>query len=348
MGVIQKVVTFIILRTVSLCLSIPIILRLVYQRWKVGKSFFYVKPRPTPPPILSDKKWGTHSYVTLKSQGIKLHYVEAGDRNRPLILCVHGFPECWFSWRNQLQEFSSKYWVVAVDLRGYGSSDKPPGRSSYQVDNMIEDLRQLVGALGKEKCILMAHDWGAVLAWRLVIQYPDLFTGHISMNGPHPGVFGKHLRNSFKQIRMSWYIYFFQMPWIPELVFRAQDLAVLTQMYRGPKNDVDKYPDEVIEAYKYYFSQDGAWTPPINYYRNIDFADDSTKIPKVKVPTLIVWGTEDMALDRRLADLAAEECVFARVKYVEGATHWVQQDNPKVVNKLVWEFLNSDEWISAF
>nr|XP_053634009.1 epoxide hydrolase 4-like [Cherax quadricarinatus] len=342
MGTIGQFLISALIRLISLAISVVVLVGLLRRRWKVGKQFFYVKPRPTPPPILTDPQWGTHAYVDLKEQGIKLHYVEAGDRKNPLIVFVHGFPEFWFSWRHQLKHFSQKYWVVAVDMRGYGESDKPSSKSQYNTDLLIQDLRYFVLALGK-KCTLVAHDWGAVLAWQLVTLHPELFTAHISLNGPHPGAYQKYIRKSFTQLRMSWYICFFQTPWIPELMLRSHDLQSLEKMFRGTKKNVLAFPDDVIEAFKYYYSQKGAFTPPINYYRNIVIGD-SRKLPvsKIRVPTLVIWGTDDLALSKPLAKLSSQECESGELKFVEGASHWVQQDSPDIVNTLIQQYLDSN------
>ncbi|KAK7070664.1 Epoxide hydrolase 4 [Halocaridina rubra] len=334
-----KILAVCVKYSLSTIINLFILGGLLIKRLIVGKDFFHVKPRPVPPSILTDKKWGMHSYMSLKTQGIKLHYVEAGDRQNPLIVCVHGFPECWFSWRHQLQELSQNYWVVAVDMRGYADSDKPSKLSDYKTNTLTEDLRQFVLALGKDKCILMAHDWGAALAWRLVIQYPELFSAHINLNGPHPSVFAKHLQSSWRQKLMSWYMLFFQFPWIPELAISVQDLKMFEDMFKGMKKNDEDY-DAVIEGFKYYFSQKGALTPPLNYYRNIDFASIAEKIPKVKVPTLIIWGVNDIALSKDLAIKAVDECETAELKFVEDATHFVQQDKPQEVNAYILDYLS--------
>lgn len=337
----KQVLARIGIQLLSTLISLVILLGLLIKRLIVGKDFFNIKPRPNPPSILTDPKWGTHHFVSLKTQGIRLHYVEAGDRQKPLIVCVHGFPECWFSWRHQLQHLSQNYWVVAVDLRGYGDSDKPSKTSDYDTNLLVEDLHQFILALGKDKCTLLAHDWGGALAWQLVLKYPQLFNYHINCNGPHPTAFKKHMDSSWKQKFMSWYIIFFQTPWIPELYISCEDLKGLEEIFRGNNNNVEAFPDEVIEAFKYHYSKKGALTPPINYYRNIDFTAFDVKIPKVTVPTLIIWGVDDIALGKELAILAVSECESAELKFVEGASHWVQQDKPKEVNSYILEYLSS-------
>lgn len=337
---VKQIIRLIVLKLLSAAIALTVLAGLLFRRWRSGGNYFKIKPRPTPPSILNDKKWGTHRYMSLKKQGIRLHYVEKGNSDNPLIVCLHGFPECWFSWRHQLENLSDKYWVVAVDMRGYADSDKPSAKSAYDIALLVEDIREFILGLGQDKCVLMAHDWGGAIAWQLVLRYPELFHAHVSCNGPHPVAFMKAFRKSWKQLFMSWYMVFFQTPYIPELSLRVKDLEIFEKAFRGGQYK-EAYPDNVIEAYKYYYAQKGALTPPINYYRNIDFGRGTENIPKVTVPTLIIWGSKDAYLVKEMAILAGAECETSVVKYLDNATHWVQQDEPQQVNSIVREYLAS-------
>lgn len=159
----------------------------IFNLIRYGRMYFSVKRRDQPPALLTDSDLGTHDLATLAS-GIKIHYVSAGDRNKPLVLFLHGFPECWFSWRlvytltwdantslmllnlidslfimiirHQIRDLKKDYWVVACDLRGYGDSDKPNGKENYKSQLIVEDVKQLIEHLGRNSVILVAHDWG--------------------------------------------------------------------------------------------------------------------------------------------------------------------------------------------
>ncbi|XP_042857529.1 epoxide hydrolase 4-like isoform X2 [Penaeus japonicus] len=338
MDMVKKVVVRCITLFISLCISLVIAANLFYRRLKVGRDFFRMKTYVAPQSLL-DSELGIHNYIYLKNQGIKLHYVEKGDRCKPLILLVHGFYESWFSWRHQLGEFSADYWVVAVSLRGYDDSDKPSGTSEYTLMKMVEDLREFVLALGKDKCTFIGHDGGAVVGWVLVSKYPDLFERFITCNGSHPFAYKTHLKKSFKQMKKSWYVFFNQMPYLPELCFAANDYELLCRFYYEDNENSETFTDEVIQAYKYYFSQKGALTVAVNFYRNIDFMS-SLQIPKMRIPTLIIWGTENKFLDKELAKLSARECEDVQVKYIDGAGHFVQQQEPVYFNKLIWEYIS--------
>ncbi|CAL4076460.1 unnamed protein product [Meganyctiphanes norvegica] len=344
MELVKKVLSKILIHVLSLIICSLLSFLTLLKWFKVGNALFHVKPRPTPPAILQDEKWGTHGYLNLKSQGIKIHYVENGDRSKPLIVCFHGFPEFWFSWRYQLEEFSSDHWVVAVDMRGYGDSDKPSSLSDYTLDKLIEDARQIVLELGKlkgidwdkERCTIMAHDWGGALAWLLVSLYPHLFDYHISLNGPHITALNIHKQSSIKQKLMSWYMILFQTPWVPELILRANDLQMFDQMAEPMRNRDKMFNKDIIEAYKYSFGKTWAFTGPLNYYRNMGAAEKT--YPKVSVPSLIIWGTEDKALAKPIAELSAAQCENAQIEWVENTGHWVQMEEYEHANKLIRDY----------
>ena len=276
---------------------------------------FKTTPRNVPPACLLDSSLGSHEYVT--ANGIKFHCVTAGDKSKPLVLFLHGFPEFWFCWRYQLREFSKDYRVVAIDMRGYGETDRPPNKLDYQMKHLIKDIAELVPALGYSSCILVAHDWGGGVAWNVVMAHAELVDRLVIMNSPHPKVMLKHMRG--KQFLMSWYIFMFQMPWLPEFVIRLRDfksLDGLSGTKHGVRNKAN-FSQDVLEAYKYTFSQPGALTGPINHYRCIFKEDVFAKAKKktpIQVPTLVIWGDEDTALSKEMADDHSTVCTNVTVR----------------------------------
>lgn len=299
--------------------------------------------RPLPPSVLNDPSHGEHRYVTLKDRGIKLHYVSNGPSDAPLMLFVHGFPEFWFSWRHQMREFAKDYHVVAIDQRGYGDSDKPARRSSYEVMEMVSDLKSLIPALGYSSATVVAHDWGSPIVWTLATVYPDLVDKMVQMNGPHPTTFAKKIKSSLRQFFLSWYIFFFQCPLLPELMISLHDFAALKKMFTEGCQPPNALSAEEIDAYVYTFQKNG-FTGPINYYRAAPMNPPKKQEPKlIDIPTLIIWGTADLALDTSLATDAAKLHRNCTVKLIEGATHWVQQDEPDKVNDLMRKFLRGGE-----
>ncbi|CAG2114272.1 unnamed protein product [Medioppia subpectinata] len=305
------------------------------------KTFFTIKPRPTPPACLLDSALGEHRFVQTKN--VKLHYVCKGDPQKPLMLFLHGFPEVWYSWRKQLPEFSKNYYTVALSLRGYGDSDKPEGIiisvANYAVDKLVDDVRDVVHALGKEKCILVSHDWGGLVGWTTAAQYPELVDKFIVCNAPQIKHFMNAIESNWKQFFASWYIYFFNLPFLPELRFRCNDLQVFDYIFKklGTKEDV--------EAYKYYFCRPGALTAPINYYRALQRcygADylDKIKNKRITSPTLVLWGRDDIALTEGLAADSCKSCDNYTIKMIDNCSHWTPFDKPDIVNKYIHEFLD--------
>ncbi|XP_034250899.1 epoxide hydrolase 4-like [Thrips palmi] len=239
---------------------------LVRVAWNPFGGFWRPKPRTQPPPVLQDAALGQHAYVTL-SKGIKLHYVHTGDSSRPLMLLLHGFPEFWFSWKHQMQAFSQDYWVVALDMRGYGDSDKPSGSSAYRADALVDDVKELLEAFERPRATLVGHGWGAAVAWMFAERFPEKVDKMVSIGAPHPYVFQQALVFDRKQLMRSWYFFLFQVPFLAELVLQSDDLACLSAALRRGRRDPPAVTDQDLEAYKYAFGQPGALTAPLNYYR---------------------------------------------------------------------------------
>ncbi|XP_046366750.2 epoxide hydrolase 4-like [Haliotis rufescens] len=293
-------------------------------------AFFTRKKRDGMPSVLNNPDLGTHGYVHLEE--VRIHYVAQGDETKPLMLFVHGFPEFWYSWRYQLRKFKKDYRVVAIDLRGYGDSDKPSGVANYKVSKMVADLKQVIPALGYKSCVLVAHDWGGVIAWTFTAMHPELVDKLIVMNCPHPGIFYSYMWKHLSQFRKSWYTFFFQVPFLPEFMLRRNDMKILEIIFTETCNTED------VEAYKYAFSRPGAATAAINYYRaKIQFP--VRRIPKISCPVLTIWGCKDAALETGLAAAASAVVDNHTVKYIEEACHQVIIDTPDQVNRHMTDFL---------
>ncbi|ESP05421.1 hypothetical protein LOTGIDRAFT_181264 [Lottia gigantea] len=319
-----------------------VLIRLLWRVIKNPSNVLSVKERNIAPKCLTDPNLGTHHYVQLKN--VKLHYVANGEEGKPLMLFVHGFPEFWYSWRYQLREFARDYRVVAVDQRGYNDSDKPPGVSNYQVKHMVEDLKQLISALGYKSCVLVGHDWGGAISWVFAGDHPNLVEKLIIMNCPHGAAFPKYIQKNRSQFWKSWYMYFFQLPWLPELYCRSSDFdffqLAFTSKAMGVQSGIIKPED--IEAYKYAFSKPETLTSAINYYRAA-FRYGSRRRPKVESKTKIIWGCKDGALERGLAEASKEYVNDVTITYIEEASHWVQMDQPQKVNQIMRDFLNQSK-----
>lgn len=196
--------------------------------------------------------------------GVRLHYVTQGEGK--LLVLLHGFPEFWYSWRHQIPELAKHFKVVALDLRGYNESEKPVGVANYRVDTLTADVMGLIRAFGEEKAIIVGHDWGGGIAWAFAADYPQATEKLIVMNCPHPGPFQKHLRSNWRQLRRSWYMFFFQIPWLPEFGIRINARRFVDQAFRGMAIRKEAFPDEELKKYADAICKPGVATAAINYY----------------------------------------------------------------------------------
>lgn len=273
--------------------------------------------------------------------GVRLHYVEAGSG--PLVVLLHGFPEFWYSWRHQIPALAEAgFHVIAPDLRGYNLSDKPPGVPAYRLEVLLADIAGLVEHAGAEKAAIAGHDWGGVLAWRLPIFYPAIVDKLVILNAPHPAAYRRELR-SWRQLLKSWYIFLFQVPGLPEQLFEAGDYDLLDRTLRRQPIHREAFTPEDIRRYKQALARPGALTAALNYYRALPHgltrpsADETAPIP---VPTLLLWGEQDSYLSPRLTEGLAPWVPDLRVVRFPDASHWVQNDAPERVNRLMIDFLH--------
>lgn len=279
-----------------------------------------------------------HSYI--ETNGIRLHVVQVGPKSGTPVLLLHGFPETWRCWIRQLPALAQAGCrVIIPDQRGYNLSDKPEGIQNYRIDELRNDVLGLIDALEYEKVNLVGHDWGAAVAWSLGIQNPERLHRLGVLNVPHPAVMTRFLRRDLEQLRRSWYIFFFQLPWIPEAALRAQDWRRMIRALRD-SGKANTFTDEDIESYQESWSQPGAMTSMINWYRAAARYQIQTSEDKcVKVPTLLLWGMKDFALSHRMARPSIDYCKEGRLLFFPEATHWIQRDEAEEVNRHLLEFM---------
>jgi pimeloyl-ACP methyl ester carboxylesterase len=277
-----------------------------------------------------------HAYIT--TNGVKLHYVTQGEGD--LMLMLHGFPEFWYSWRHQIPEFAKDYKVVALDLRGYNDSDKPADKSAYVMDEFILDVEGVIKGLGYDKCILVGHDWGGAIAWNFAYAHPEMVERLIILNLPHPAKFAEGIRNPQQLLRSS-YMFFFQIPWLPEFLIQSSDYQLIENAIKGMAVNKSAFSKEDLEAYKDAAAKRGAMTATLNYYRNI-FQQRMTSQDwsVLEVPTLMIWGEKDTALGKELTYGTEAYVRDFQIKYIPDCSHWVQQEQPQLVNQYIREFLN--------
>lgn len=275
---------------------------------------------------------------------VSLHVAEArpsfvsGDevpKDVPLVVLLHGFPEFWWSWRDQLRALADAgCWAVAPDMRGYNESDKPEGVGAYELEKLAGDVSGLIKALGRDKAYVVGHDWGAAVAWFFAQEHQDQLERLAILNVPHPLEMMKGLRRP-KQLRKSWYMFFFQLPRLPELMLARKDFLFARKTFSA-----DGFDRETIEHYVDALRVPGAATSAINYYRAAIRRVALGRVPRTKPierPVLVIWGDKDRYLGQEMADPPKRFVPNARVVHIPNATHWVQNDAPEEVNRLLIE-----------
>ena len=288
-----------------------------------------------------------HEYAGLN--GIRIHYVIAGAGE--LVLFVHGFPEFWYAWKDQLLEFGRNYQAVAPDMRGYNLSEKPAGVDQYQVKFLCEDLRGLAEHLGHKRFVLVGHDWGGAVAWAFALSYPGYLDKLVIINAPHPAVFERELRENPAQQKASEYMLMFRSPEAEQILSANQyDFLYKGVLSEGVKNGY--FTEEDCKAYLEAWSQPGALTGGLNYYRAAHigpptaeggpakgkFVADLSEVT-LKVQTLVIWGEKDPYLLTGNLEGLEELVPDLTIKRIPDGNHWVVHEKPALINNLIRSFL---------
>ena len=279
-------------------------------------------------------------YQYVETNGIRLHVAQAGPNDGTLVILLHGFPEFSFGWRRQIQYLASAgYRVWAPDQRGYNLSDKPNGIAAYNLDELAADVVGLIDAAGQNQVNLVGHDWGASVAWWVATKYPDRLTKLVILNVPHGTVMRKNLMRNFTQMRKSWYMFFFQIPWLPEILAQRQDWKMVVEsLTKSSRSGTFVASD--LDQYRQAWSQPNAYRSMLNWYRAV--MQKPPKPPashRISIPTLLIWGAQDKFLGREMAQPSIDLCDDGRLVYIEEATHWVQHEEAELVNELIDTFL---------
>jgi pimeloyl-ACP methyl ester carboxylesterase len=279
-----------------------------------------------------------HREATVKD--LRLHFVEAGQG--PLIVLLHGFPEFWYAWRHQIPALvGAGFRVIALDQRGYNTSDKPAGVDPYRIERLVEDVVGIIRAAGEENAVVVGHDWGGAIAWMVAMQHPEAVRRLIVMNAPHPRRVFEEFR-TLDQLRRSWYMFFFQLPWLPEWMLRRSHYRLIEFVLSRDPVHRSAFTAEDIAAYRTAMAQPGALTAAINYYRALLRSNLLTLyrgLRPVQCPTLLIWGEQDRYLGLRLTERLDRWVSNLTVARIPNASHWVQSDAPDRVNGLMLDFL---------
>ncbi|HEX9941624.1 MAG TPA: alpha/beta hydrolase [Thermoanaerobaculia bacterium] len=277
---------------------------------------------------------------TIATNGVRLHAAEAGPESGPLLVLLHGFPEFWYGWRHQIGPLAAAgFHVLAPDQRGYNLSGKPRRVSAYNLDELALDVLGLIDGEGAAKAYVVGHDWGGVVAWWLGIKHPDRLERLALLNIPHPKVMRRTLLASSRQRRKSSYVFFFQLPWLPERAFRRDGFAYAARALQATSRP-GTFADADLGRYREAWSQPGAVRSMIHWYRAaLRSPPEWPRGSRVRgVPTLLLWGAKDRFLGREMAQPSIDLCDDGRLEFFEEASHWIQHEEPERVNRRILEF----------
>jgi pimeloyl-ACP methyl ester carboxylesterase len=282
--------------------------------------------------------------------GVRLHYMTAGQGR--LIMFLHGFPEFWYAWKKQLAHFSHDYQAVAPDMRGYNLSSKPADVAQYELKLLVEDVCALAEHLGHKRFVLAGHDWGGVVAWAFAAARPKCLDKLVIINAPHPAVFDRELRQNPAQQQASQYMLVFRTP-AAEQMLSAGNFSALDHTLLQPGIQQGYFGPEDREAYLQAWSQQGALTGGLNYYRAAHAGPPAepeqrseelaaqVKGLKIEVPTLVIWGEKDPYLLTGNLNGLEQYVPELTVRRVPDGSHWVIHEQPELINSYIREFMES-------
>jgi pimeloyl-ACP methyl ester carboxylesterase len=284
------------------------------------------------------------------STGVTLNLCLGGPEEAEPIILLHGFPESHRTWRNQLDDLSRYWLVVAPDQRGFAASDRPEGVENYQTDKIIADIVALADALDIEQFTLVGHDWGGAVAWTAALTHPLRVKRLVIVNAPHPLVFQKSLIEDEPQREASQYINFFRSPGA-EAAITAMGLDAFFEKIMLGHSDPSKLPQEERQRYLDDWKQPGALTSMLNWYRASQLkvptpgeeADaplwTKAPFPKLRMPTLVVWGLKDVALLPVQLEGLDELVENLRIVTSPSAGHFITWEEPGTVTRAIREFI---------
>jgi epoxide hydrolase 4 len=272
---------------------------------------------------------------------VTLNAVASGPKNGPVVVLLHGFPEFWYSWHKQIDPLAAAgFRVIVPDQRGYNKSSKPSGVRSYALTELVSDVIAIADEFGQERIFLAGHDWGAAVAWSVALLHPNRVARLAILNVPHPSVMRRYLMKNRSQRRKSWYMFFFQLPYLPEAFLSASNFRRGAASLAGSSRPGTFSPDD-LALYRAAWSQPGALTAMIHWYRaafryRTKFSDRT-----VRVPTRILWGLRDRFLMAEMAQDSLRYCTQAELISFPEATHWLQHEEPARVSQLLVDFFSA-------
>jgi pimeloyl-ACP methyl ester carboxylesterase len=288
--------------------------------------------------------WPNVQFIRVAANGINFEVATMGSGDR-LALCLHGFPEHAYSWRFQMPLLARLgYRVWAPNLRGYGNTDSPREVSAYKISTLVQDVACLIKAANAKEILVLAHDWGAALAWLLAMEQPQLIDRLVILNVPHPACFVRELRR-LAQLARSWYMFCFQLPWLPEFVLSRRQGRAAAELIRRTSSNPARFPDEVLEIFRANAARPGGLTAMLNWYRAAFRGSEIRRysgknVPVIRIPTLFLWGDADVALSLRTTRGTEQYVTDLTFRVLPGVSHWIQQEAPEAVNAMLEAWIN--------
>ena len=284
----------------------------------------------------------TFQQISANQLSFRVATAGSGDR---LILCLHGFPESAVSWRYQIVPLAQAGFLVwAPDLRGYAGTTRPAGIDAYRIESLMDDVTGLLDAAQVQRAILVGHDWGGIIAWYYAMRHTDRVETLVIVNAPHPACFEREVRH-WRQWHRSWYMGFFQIPWLPEAALSACHGYVIGEIFGRMAIHREQMPHDLIQLYRRQACEPGALTAMVNYYRAALRGGGAMRqrrlgYPAISVPTLVIWGLQDHALVRHNLDGLNDFVTDLTVVKVADAGHFVHEDKPERVTSEMLNWLD--------
>jgi pimeloyl-ACP methyl ester carboxylesterase len=285
----------------------------------------------------------TPVFERIAANGLEFDVLTAGEGDR-LALCLHGFPEHALSWRAQipvLVELGYRVW--APNQRGYGNTSRPLDVEAYAIEHLMDDVAALIDVSQARSVTLIGHDWGAAVAWFFALRRLRPLERLVILNVPHPAVFSKRLRDSWRQRLRSWYMGFFQLPVVPEWLLGLDGARAIERAFTASACEPERFTPEILAVYVEQARTPGALTAMLNWYRAAARGGMVRQVklgfPTIDVPTLMLWGEEDVALGKETTYGTHRYVSDLQLHYLPGASHWVQQDASERVNEEFVRFL---------
>jgi pimeloyl-ACP methyl ester carboxylesterase len=279
-------------------------------------------------------------HLNLRANGQTFYCAAAGPADGPPVFLLHGFPEISYGWRHQLWPLAhAGFRVYAPDQRGYGLSSKPTRRQDYVLAELTADVLALAEGLGHARFAVVGHDWGGIVAWRLAELRPDRLTRVAILNAPNVSVFGGFVAAHPTQLLRSAYVAALQIPIASSAALRANDFWLLRSMLARTSRQ-GTFSDAELDVYAKAWAMPGALEAMLKWYRALPL-NEARAQHRISIPTLILWGDADVALEPGLAEASALRCDNAEVQHLSGVGHWIQHEAAADVNARLICFLDA-------